>query len=182
MTYAKNLFLSLVVLLLFLPVSGQASVVVGQDCDQLGVSQMTDDHGAVAVCLLKTADGSSNCGSGKCIWRTMADTSQSCASGKVMTGTSNGKPVCKTLTCRQVYGYGTSGPSFVATATCNSDEILTGMGAQAETPGVSFCSGTNAGFIHAMVPAGNAAVVDAYRYDWSMEDCTLAIAICCKFQ
>lgn len=177
-----RIFFGLFLLSLLLPVSANAAVVIGQDCPTLGVSQLADNHGAIAVCLLKDPNGTSDCSNGKCLWKSSTTPNTTCPTGKVMSGVLNGEPVCKTLTCRAVYGSGSSPPHYIASATCNADEILTGMGGMAETPGSTICAGTSRGFLHAIIPTGNGVAVDAFKYNWTGDLCSRAVAICCKFQ
>lgn len=65
-------------------------------------------------------------------------------------------------------------------AWCQSDEIVTGGGGGAETPGSGICAGSSRGFIHTNMPTGNSWVVDAYGSSWSGDICSRAYAVCCK--
>ena len=104
-----------------------------------------------------------------------------CPAGQVMAGISNGLPVCRTLTCRQVQAVG-GPPTYISQATCNADEILTGGGGFSEVPGSSLCAGVTKSYLHATVPNGKSFVADAINDTWTGEACTAAVAICCKFQ
>lgn len=87
-------------------------------------------------------------------------------------------PATPRLQCRVTSNVG-PGPHYASRAQCNSDEILTGGGAQSETSGTNLCSGQGSSYIHATVPNGNGWVVDGYCPEGG-EACTIAYAICCK--
>lgn len=65
-------------------------------------------------------------------------------------------------------------------AWCQSDEIVTGGGGAAETPGSGICAGTSHGFVHTSMPSGNSWVTDAFGSSWSGDICSRAYAVCCK--
>jgi len=83
------------------------------------------------------------------------------------------------LSCRVVKGVGAS-PTYLSTATCNADEMLTGGGGLANQAGSPICSSNKSGFIHNSSPLGNSWVVDAYQYNIGGDLCTISYAICCK--
>ena len=103
-----------------------------------------------------------------------------CPTGSVLATNETGSPSCKRLVCRYVDNIG-GAPTYTSHAICNDDEILTGGGGYAETPGSSLCAGIKKGFVHYNMPNGKKWSVDAYNYDWVGETCSFARAICCKF-
>ena len=103
-----------------------------------------------------------------------------CPTGSVLATNETGNPSCKRLVCRYVDNIG-GAPTYTSHATCNNDEILTGGGGYAETPGSLLCAGIKKGFVHHSMPNGNKWSVDAYNNDWVGEACSFARAICCKF-
>lgn len=84
------------------------------------------------------------------------------------------------LQCRAVMNSG-PGPHYASRAECNSDEVLTGGGAQSETVGTQLCRGLGSSYIHLTAPSGNAWIADGYRPEGG-EACTMAYAICCKIK
>ncbi|MFA5041805.1 MAG: hypothetical protein WC464_09275 [Bdellovibrionales bacterium] len=54
--------------------NAQAAVTVGQACTQLGQTQMTDDHAAIAACLQVTPSAAITDCSGGCVWKSMIGT------------------------------------------------------------------------------------------------------------
>lgn len=101
------------------------------------------------------------------------------ASGGAFNGTNciANTPRIGRLQCRISQGGGGTNASY---AGCAADEMMTGGGAMAETPGSGLCGSSSTGFLHASHPQGNGWVADAYSAGWRGEACVLPYAVCCK--